>query len=148
MDRFEGKIFGWHWAKNIRIKSRIGKFWWDIRSGGREVHLNPPPVAELCWQATIEDGAMGAAVDLHKEERQLTTRARATEGGRPLEAWANSVSVWCGMVAAEASSRGACLAEEEDNIGPIGQSHSNGPSYSNGPNCFPNLTADTNGQSC
>ncbi|KAI5671552.1 hypothetical protein M9H77_11916 [Catharanthus roseus] len=89
--------------------------------GGRGVHLNPPPVAGLY--------------------QRLTVRARATEGGRLLEAWANSASVRRGM-AAIASSNGACLAEEEDNIGPIGPSHSNGPSYSNGPNCFPNLTAD------
>ncbi|KAI5671498.1 hypothetical protein M9H77_11862 [Catharanthus roseus] len=140
MDRFERKIFGWHRAKNIRIKSRISKSpdttspvasnWWDIRSGGRGVHLNPPPVAGLCWQATAEDSAAGASTDLHEEEE--------ADG----KTWANSALVRRGMPAAEASSNGACLAEEEDNIGSIRPSHNNGPSYSNGLNCFPNLTAD------
>ncbi|KAI5653552.1 hypothetical protein M9H77_30739 [Catharanthus roseus] len=143
MDRFEGKILGWHWTKNIRIKSCIGKLgpdttspaasnWWDFRSGGCGVHFNPPSVAELHRQATAEDGAAPAAADLHEEDENSR---------RSLEGWANSASVRRGRTAAETSSSGDCLAEEEDCIGPhksglIGSSYSNGSSY------FPNLTAD------
>ncbi|KAI5649466.1 hypothetical protein M9H77_35471 [Catharanthus roseus] len=35
-------------------------YYWDIRSGGHGIHLDLPPIAELHWQAIVEDGAVGA----------------------------------------------------------------------------------------
>ncbi|KAI5671653.1 hypothetical protein M9H77_12017 [Catharanthus roseus] len=119
--------------------------YYDIWSGGYGVHLNPPPVTELRWRATVEDGMAGATTDLYEEDNSSSRRREpdAMDEGRPLEAWANSASVRRGMAATETSSSGVCLAEEEDNIGLIGPSHRpSGPSYNNGPSCFPNLTAD------
>ncbi|KAI5668637.1 hypothetical protein M9H77_18490 [Catharanthus roseus] len=118
-----------HIGRGSDTTSLAASSWWDIRSGGRGVHLNPSPVTELHRQATIEDGTAGAVADLHEELRAP---------------WANSASVRRGRTATETSSSGDYLAEEEDCSepykrepgGPIGSSYSKGPSY------FPNLTAN------
>ncbi|KAI5661279.1 hypothetical protein M9H77_20602 [Catharanthus roseus] len=57
-----------HIARKPDTTSRTASSWWDIRSGGRRVHLNLPPVAELHRRATTEDAAAGAAVDLDEED--------------------------------------------------------------------------------
>ncbi|KAI5652700.1 hypothetical protein M9H77_29887 [Catharanthus roseus] len=53
-------------------------------------------------------------------------RTRATDGGRPLEVWANSASVRQGRSAADMF-RDDLLVGEEDSRGPGGPIHSNGP---------------------
>ncbi|KAI5648140.1 hypothetical protein M9H77_34145 [Catharanthus roseus] len=50
-----------HIARRSDTTSPAASSWWDIRSGGCGVHLNPVPVAGLCQRATAEDGAAGAA---------------------------------------------------------------------------------------
>ncbi|KAI5648200.1 hypothetical protein M9H77_34205 [Catharanthus roseus] len=75
-------------------------------------------------------------------------RDSATDGGRPLEAWANSASVRQGRSAApDIFSRDNLLTREEDSCGPSGPMHSDGPSdgpstSSSGPSPFPALTVD------
>ncbi|KAI5671573.1 hypothetical protein M9H77_11937 [Catharanthus roseus] len=70
--------------------------------------------------------------------QQLTARTHIMDRAHPLEAWANSTSVWRGrMAAAENPSSGDRFVGEDDWSGP----NSSGPGY------FPNLQL-TNGQSC
>ncbi|KAI5669284.1 hypothetical protein M9H77_19137 [Catharanthus roseus] len=76
-------------------------------------------------------------------------RARAKDGRRMLEAWANSASVRQGRSAApDIFNRANLLAREEDSRGPGGPMHSGGLSTSssgpanNGPGLFPALTVN------
>ncbi|KAI5665003.1 hypothetical protein M9H77_24326 [Catharanthus roseus] len=80
-------------------------------------------------------------------QQQQTPRTRATDGGRLMEAWANSASVRQGRLVAESFNRCDLLAGEEDNRGlgrPIYSDRPNGglSTSSNGPGHFPTLTAD------
>ncbi|KAI5670726.1 hypothetical protein M9H77_11090 [Catharanthus roseus] len=127
MDRFEGTIFGWHRATNIRIKGRIGKLAGHDVTGCFQLVGYPK-----WWPRSSPHLTTGRGIPLASNNKGW--RARATDGGRPMEVWVNSASVWRGRMAAKPFSRCNLLAGDD---GPSGQSTS-----SNGPGHFPNLIVD------
>ncbi|KAI5662789.1 hypothetical protein M9H77_22112 [Catharanthus roseus] len=119
-----------------------------IRSGGRSSpQLNTDRAILL---ASNNKEWRGGRSTRGGRQQQPTLRTHVTDGGRPMEAWANSASVWRERTTAEPFSRRDLLAGEEDSIRPSGPISSDRPrgglsgqsTSSNGPGYFPNLIAD------